>query len=93
MTYPEDLRIADMLEAGNHGYQSRAAAELRRLYEENQRCRDVCAATAEGWRVERDALLEALKEIVDAADGTGWDQLDASFSKARVAIAKAEETA
>ena len=36
-------------------------------------------------------LLEALKEIVDAADGTGWDQLDASFSKARAAIAKAGE--
>jgi hypothetical protein len=39
---------------------------------------------------QRDALLEALKEIVDAADGTGWDQLDASFSKARAAIKAAE---
>ena len=39
-----------------------------------------------------EALLEALKEIVDAADGTGWDQLDASFSKARAAIASVEET-
>lgn len=34
-------------------------------------------------------LLEALKEIVDAADGDGWNQLDASFKKARAAIAKA----
>jgi hypothetical protein len=34
-------------------------------------------------------LLDALQEIVKAADGTGWNQLDASFSKARAAIAKA----
>lgn len=34
-------------------------------------------------------LLEALKQIVDAADGGGWNQLDASFLKARAAIAKA----
>ena len=34
-------------------------------------------------------LLEALKEIVDAADGAGWEQLDPSFKKARAAIAKA----
>lgn len=32
MTQPEALRIADMLEAGNNGHPSRAAAELRRLY-------------------------------------------------------------
>ena len=38
-----------------------------------------------------DTLLEALKEIVDAADGTGWDQLDASLSKARAAIKTVEE--
>lgn len=38
-----------------------------------------------------DELLEALKEIVDAADGTGWDQLDASFKKARSAIKAVEE--
>ena len=35
-------------------------------------------------------LLEALKEIVAAADGKGWEQLDPSFKKARAAIAKAE---
>lgn len=34
-------------------------------------------------------MLEALKEIVDAADGKGWEQLDAGFGKARAAIAKA----
>ena len=34
-------------------------------------------------------LLEALKEIVDAADGAGWEQLDPSFKKARAAIARA----
>ena len=35
-------------------------------------------------------LLEALQEIIDAADGTGWAQLDATFTKARAAIAKAK---
>ena len=51
------------------------------------------AAELRRLHAQRDALLDALKEIVDAADGTGWDQLDASFSKARAAIAKAEEKA
>ena len=34
-------------------------------------------------------LLEALQEIVTAADGEGWSQLDAGFTKARAAISKA----
>lgn len=34
-------------------------------------------------------LLEALGEIVSAADGDGWSQLDADLRKARAAIAKA----
>ena len=34
-------------------------------------------------------LLEALEEIVSAADGDGWKQLDANLSAARAAIAKA----
>lgn len=34
-------------------------------------------------------LYEALKEIVDAADGDGWDQLDATFTRARAALKKA----
>ena len=34
-------------------------------------------------------LLEALQEIVAAADGEGWSQLDAGFTKARAAVAKA----
>ena len=34
-------------------------------------------------------LLEALQEIVAAADGEGWSQLDAGFTKARAAISKA----
>lgn len=34
-------------------------------------------------------LLDALKEIIDAADGGGWKAIDPSFGKARAAIAKA----
>lgn len=36
-------------------------------------------------------LLEALLEIVQAADGSGWEQLDPSFRNARAAIAKATQ--
>ena len=54
---------------------------------------DVCRATAlANARLIAAApeLLEALKEIIAAADGDGWNQLDASFATARAAIAKAE---
>ena len=34
-------------------------------------------------------MLEALQEIVAAADGDGWSQLDPSLTKARTAIDKA----
>ena len=62
MTQPEALRLADELEApvgtqSTYSAMREAAAELRRLHAELERCKQVCAATAEGWRVERDALL------------------------------------
>lgn len=34
-------------------------------------------------------LLEALQEIITAADSEGWSQLDAGFTRARAAVAKA----
>ena len=82
------------------------AAELHRLHQfaEDQIGRATAAEAAlqmtkathalkiAAVEAQRAALLEALKEIVDAADGTGWDQLDASFSKARAAISAVEET-
>ena len=42
-------------------YKTICAAELSRLHAELERCKQVCAATAEGWRVERDALLKTMK--------------------------------
>ena len=52
---------------------------------------EIEALRAEVGRLRADLadLLEALQEIVSAADGEGWSQLDATFSKARAAIAKA----
>ena len=87
MTRPEALRLVQWLERDGANCQQHvdAASELRRLYEENQRCKQVCAATAEGWRVERDSLLEALKNIERSA----YDSMTATL--ARAAIAKAEE--
>lgn len=60
------------------------AAELRRLHEENQRCKQVCAATAEWWRVERDALLGVLTNIERSTYDAGTAAL------ARAAVAKVE---
>jgi hypothetical protein len=34
-------------------------------------------------------LLEALQEVIDAADGGGWAQLDPMLSKQRAALKKA----
>lgn len=87
MTQPKALYLADILEdAGKPAdIAESAAAELRRLHAELERCKQVCAATAEGWHVERDALLEALKNIERSA----YDSMTATL--ARAAIAKAEE--
>ena len=93
MDKPEALRLADNIEAGYYGHCPQAAAELRRLHAENkllhERHHD---DNVEYTRVleQRDALLEALKEIVAAADGKGWEQLDPSFKKARAAIKAVE---
>jgi hypothetical protein len=59
----------------------------------NDECqRPVCVAIRKAVEREREAcaqIVEALKEIVDAADGAGWNQLDATFTRARVALKKA----
>ena len=52
-----------------------AEAELRRLHDENERCRAVCAATSESWRedaekwtAQRDALLEVVRKYIAWSD-------------------------
>jgi hypothetical protein len=81
MEKPEALFLADELEAplgtvvGAELYR-RAAKELRRLHAELERCKQVCAATAEGWRVERDALLEALKKAEENGCATVYSNED-----------------
>lgn len=67
---PEALRLADECDEGMVDF-AEVAAELRRLHLVEQalkRCKAVCDATSEGWRVDaerltaqRDELLEALK--------------------------------
>lgn len=89
MSQPKTLYLADVLEhkaINEHGtmLELGCAAELRRLHEENQRCKQVCAATAEWWRVERDALLGVLTNIERSTYDAGTAAL------ARAAIAKAE---
>lgn len=106
MTQPNALRLADALDSYGtpQDVSEQAAAELRRLQAENERCRDICAATSEAWRqdvkwwrVERDALLEVLKAIVAMwdhhCDAHGDGTPSPLHVKARAVIAKAEENA
>jgi hypothetical protein len=78
MSKTEALRLADALMTlfPSREEGERAAAELRRLHAELERCKQVCAATAEGWRVERDALLEALKEAEENGCATVYSNED-----------------
>lgn len=63
MTQPTALFLADILEDGGKpaDIAEKCAAELRRLYAELERCKQVCAATAEGWRSDA-ALAEPVQE-------------------------------
>lgn len=57
-TQPEALHLAAMLEAGNNGYPSRAAAELRRLHE---------VEVAYGAMMKQaESRIAELREMVDA---------------------------
>jgi hypothetical protein len=89
MTQPKALYLADVLEhkaihENGTALELAVATELRRLHAELERCKQVCAATAEGWRVERDALLGVLKNMERSTYDAGTAAL------ARAAIAKAE---
>lgn len=59
---------------------------------------DYDGATAEeAWQTaiaspEVQALYEALKEVVDAADGKGWEQLDPGLENQRAALAAMEKS-
>ena len=97
MTQPAALFLADILEdAGKPAdIAEKASAELRRLHLELERCKQVCAATSESWRtdaevwkVQRDALLKALKTVEWHGQGSCW-VVDAD--KIAAAIKQAEE--
>lgn len=104
MTQPTALFLADILEDGGKpaDIAEKCAAELRRLHAELERCKQVCAATSESWRIDaekwkgqRDALLEALQDLCDEQEGPPLvrrhRQWQAAIDKARAAIKAAEE--
>ncbi len=104
---PEALMLADELgrtsariqqytNKGGDGLMEAAEAELRRLHfveEAYERCKKVCAATSEQWRIDSDRLQEINDELVKALEAvreTAWpylyieqqNQLDAAIAKA-----------
>jgi hypothetical protein len=68
MTQPTALFLADILEdAGKPAdIAEKCAAELRRLHAELERCKQVCAATAESWRESDEKHREAQAAIYRA---------------------------
>ena len=97
------LAVALINRHGVESFEGDAANELRRLHEENERIRSVCAATSEGWRADaeewkaqRDELLEALRGIAMHTRRSTIDPADivptAGAIFARAAIKKAEGT-
>lgn len=93
----EALRLADALDDPRmvvfFDQRSKAAAELRRRsaeHEEDQRVIAVWRGRTQRAEAQRDALLAALKELMEYA-GIIEDRCDAvATNKARAAIAKAE---
>ena len=102
-TQPEALRLAEQLETewGDDCELEAAAAELRRLHEENERNKTTIkewlqANAPGGWidelRALNQELLESLHECLGAVEGLEakakiWSGI---ANKARAAIAKAE---
>ena len=68
-------------------YAAGAKAEQGRLHAELERCKQVCAATAEGWRVERAALLKTMKWL---DNWMGAKPMTECSEKVRAAIKAAE---
>ena len=90
MTQPEALRLADALEKDKWHITAvtahDAAAELRRLYADNEKKSEAIQRLwkeRDELRVQRDELLEALHLIADVGDR-------AATEISRAAIAKAE---
>lgn len=73
---------------GDDGY--RTVALYQSCEPTGLRAEEVVNATANARLIAAaPEMLEALQEIVAAADGDWWEQLDATLEKSRAAIAKA----
>jgi len=95
-TQPKPLRLADALEnkaiVGNATVlELGAAAELRRLYEQNEAMAETSSQViADNVRLagEIDELVEGLKEVTSDFSVAGMDAAFAAHQKARALIAK-----
>ena len=98
-TRPEALRLADLLEscplAVGDAQQAVAAAELRRLhascedYAQHKQRQDQRIQTL---YAQRDALLEALKEVLAWGTDQNYVRAEAACDKARAVIKAVEDT-
>ena len=92
----EALRLADRLEGrwALHPDMQEAAAELRRLHElleaEQTLHQRVIYPELQRLRAQRDALLEALKEVLARGTDQNYVRAKAACDKARAAIKKAQ---
>ena len=101
---PEALRLADLLDAHQFDEPHAAAAELRRLHEENEVMRNVAnrgghiavaMSRIADLEAQRDALLEALKLLLSytlACEAMLNAKPAGQIDIARAAIKAAEET-
>jgi len=93
---PEALRLAEWFEGGYGGCESEAAAELRRLHEENQKLQQQLGESVwnygEKVRTNQE-LLAALKELVAQHEASFFTAQvsGAAMTNARAAIAKGEQ--
>ena len=89
--HAENIELAAKVRVAESGFH--AAVETAKWQESTNRELNRHIVQKAKLRADNMALREALQEIVDAADGSGWEQLDAGFTKARAALARAGEKA
>lgn len=94
VSFSPDQNNCGLVVAGRYKH-----TKLQVAWEAYQAAQQACLSSPEGSlkthtlvsNDELQALRDALQEVVDAADGDGWNVLDASLEKQRAALAAMEK--